>query len=119
MDSPLDDADVRQASESRGDVSWALEAIAAPVLRVMFRSGEVTAVRVETTGDGKRDVDLTMWVTALGHSGGAVLWGSRSSLRDASLTDLRVHAADQLQDMIAESPDAWGELRTFERSDFE
>lgn len=109
MHSSSGEAQSHQArSDDRGDVRWALAEIAAPVLRYLFRADEVTEVRVSATVEDEGDISLTLWVDALGCTGAAVLWDSTSPVHDASLTDLRIHAADQLQDMIAESPAAWG-----------
>lgn len=51
MHTPFDEAQPdRGRSEDRGDVRWALAEIAAPVLLVVFRPGEVREARVMGTG---------------------------------------------------------------------
>lgn len=102
----------------RGEPAWAFAYIAVPVLTHLFGLHEVAYVEVVVAGkDGRTDEELVLQVEALGDSGAAVLWDSYSRLRDDDLVDLRLHLADQLQDLIAESPQGWGQLRAFSRSD--
>lgn len=104
--------------QERPEPAWGFAYVVVPVLRCLFAAGEVASVRVvaEQTGEGR---ELWLHLDALGDSGSSVLWDSVSTLREASLTELRIRLADQVHDLIAESPHGWGQLRPFTRSDFE
>lgn len=102
----------------RGEPAWAFAYVVVPVLGHLFAAGEVGYVRVAAQRHGGTD-EVRLHIDALGDSGIMVIWDSASPLRGKSLVKLRMHLADQLQDLIAESPQGWGQLRAFARSDFE